>query len=124
MKPPRVHAPRIEAAIDMELHWQMELGVVEVSDGDNGVQVHPVTKPDSESGYRFTLDMCSWNPGLVLDPCPLPVISDILTTLRTGKYFAKMDYAMVSGSFLSDQRIWRRSPFTGRARSTVIVLSA
>jgi hypothetical protein len=75
----------------MELHRQIELGVVELSDGDNGVQVHPVTKPDSESGYRFTLDMRPWNPGLVLDPYPLPLISDILTTLRTAKYFAKMD---------------------------------
>jgi hypothetical protein len=55
----------------MELHRQIELGVAELLDGDNGVQVHPVTKADSESGYRFTLDMCPWNPGT--RPRGLPV---------------------------------------------------
>jgi hypothetical protein len=92
MEPPRVYPPRIEVAIGLEIDKQVNLGVVEEwPELDNAVPVHPVAKPDSDTGYRFTLDMRGWNPGFVLEPYPLPLISDILTGLRTAKYFAKLD---------------------------------
>jgi hypothetical protein len=69
MEPPRVHAPRIKAAVDMELHLQIELGVVEVSYGDNGVQqriwirspfmrrARPTVIVLSDSQYEFCLHL-------------------------------------------------------------------
>jgi hypothetical protein len=49
MEPPRVYAPRIEAAMDQEVNKQLELGVIEDwPEGDNMVPVHPVVKPDSD----------------------------------------------------------------------------
>ena len=50
-----------------------------------------MVKLDSDSVYRFTLDMRQRNPEFVLDPYPLPLIPDILTGLRAAKYFARMD---------------------------------
>jgi hypothetical protein len=91
MEPPRVYAPRVEAAIEKEIDKQLQLGVIELSGVDRGCPVHAVAKPDSDTGYRFTLDMRQKNPGIVTNPYPLPLISDILSELRTAKYFAKMD---------------------------------
>ena len=91
MEPPRVHAPRVEEAIDKEIDNQLALGVIELSDAVSGVPVHAVPKPDSDSGVRFTLDLRRRNPGYVTEPYPLPIISDILIGLRTAKYYAKMD---------------------------------
>jgi hypothetical protein len=91
MEPPRVYAPHVEVAIEKEIDKQLQLGVMELSGVDRGCPVHAVAKPDSDTGYRFTLDMRQKNPGIVTNLYPLPLISDILSELRTAKYFAKMD---------------------------------
>ena len=67
------------------------MGVVELSDADFGCAVHAVPKPDSESGYRFTVDFSPVNSGVVIDSYPLPSVSEVLASLRGSRYRAKMD---------------------------------
>ena len=91
MQPPRIYSPRVEAAIEMDIQKQYEFTAIEKSDADYGSPVHAVVKPDSESGYRFTLDLRDVNEGIVTNPYPLPLISEVLLELREAKYIAKMD---------------------------------
>jgi hypothetical protein len=95
-KPPpmeafRKYSPRVEAAIEADLQKQLEMGVVELSEADFGCAVHAVPKPDSESGYRFTVDFRPVNSGVVTDSYPLPSISEVLASMRGSCYRAKMD---------------------------------
>jgi hypothetical protein len=55
----------VEAAIEMDIQKQYEFTAIEKSDADYGSPVHAVVKPDSESGYRFTLDLRDVNEGVV-----------------------------------------------------------
>ena len=91
MEPFRSYSPRVEAAIEADLKKQLDLGVVEPSLSDSGCPVHAVPKPDSESGYRFTVDFRPLNSGVVTDSYPLPSVSEVLTSLRDARYTAKMD---------------------------------
>ena len=91
MEPPRVHSPRVEAAIEMDIKKQWEYAVIEKSQAEYGSPVHAVVKPDSDSGYRFTLDMRGTNEGIITNPYPLPLISEVLLELREAQYIAKMD---------------------------------
>ena len=95
-KPPpmasfRRFPPRVQAALEMDLQKKLEAGVVVLSDSDYGCPVQPVPKPDSESGYRFAVDMRSINSGVVVQPFPLPTIADVLSSLAGCMFFAKMD---------------------------------
>jgi hypothetical protein len=87
----RSYAPRVEAAIEADLKKQLEMGVVEPSEADFGCAVHAVPKPDSESGYRFTVDFRPVNSGVVTESYPLPSVSEVLSSLRGARYRAKMD---------------------------------
>ena len=91
MEPPRVHSPRVEAAIDMDIKKQWENGVIEKSDAEYESPGHAAVKPDSESGYRMTLDMRGPNEGVITNPYPLPLISEVLLELREAQYIAKMN---------------------------------
>jgi hypothetical protein len=71
----------VEAAIKTDLETQLEMGVIEVSKTIYGCAVHAVSKPDSESGYRFTIDFRPVNSGVVTVPYPLPTIRAVLSSL-------------------------------------------
>jgi hypothetical protein len=87
----RKYAPRVEAAIEMDLQKQLDKGVVIPSDASYGCAVHAVPKADSESGFRFTIDYKPINGGVETEPYPLPKIQDILSSLAGARYFAKLD---------------------------------
>ena len=91
MQGPRKYSPRVEAAIELDLAKQLENGVVEPSDADYGCPVHAVPKPDSDSGYRFTVDFREINSGVVTDGYPLPTVDYVLSSLAGSRFFAKMD---------------------------------
>ena len=71
----RTYSPRVEAAIESDLKKQLELGVVEPSDADYGCPVHAVPKPDSESGYRFSVDFRNVNSGVLTERVTLYQLS-------------------------------------------------
>jgi hypothetical protein len=81
----------VKAAIEMDINKQSEYTVIEESQAEYGSPVHAVVKPDSDSGYRFTLDMRGTNEGIITNPYPLPLISEVLLELREAQYIAKMD---------------------------------
>lgn len=87
----RRYSPRVQEAIDFELHKQLETGVVEESQASVGCPVEVVPKIDSESGYRFCINYKSINEGVEVEPYPLPNISTILSSLAGAEFFAKLD---------------------------------
>ena len=91
MEPFRRYSPKVEAVIRMDLHIQLDAGIIEESDLDNGCYVHAVPKPDSESGYRFCVDFRIVNNGVETDPYPLPPIFTILLSLAAVIFFARLD---------------------------------
>lgn len=92
MGPPRRYAPKVQAAIDLDLNKQLEKGIVSpCPEATFASNAHAVPKPDSESGYRFCVDYRPVNAGAITHPYPLPKISDILASLAKKKYVAKLD---------------------------------
>jgi len=87
----RKYAPKVEAAIEMELESMLDSGVIEESDATYGCPVQMVVKEDSASGYRFCTDYNPINAGVVTTPFPLPPISMILLSLAAAVFLARLD---------------------------------
>ena len=93
----RTYGPAPTAAMRKELQNQLDCGYIEVSGDTRPSFPHMVRKPESDSGYRFTVDYREKNEGILFEPYPLPLVADILRKFsitpsgRPFKYFGRLD---------------------------------
>ena len=72
----------------MLLEW-LEAGII--SKGDTGTWAHPGFLIEQKSGYRFVVNYKYVNSLTLPLAFPIPRIDEILTSLRTGRFFTTLD---------------------------------
>ena len=99
----RRYTPAVQAAMETEVAAQLEAGLIEEApDAPNPAAVVMVKKPDSVTGYRFTVDYKAKNKGIVLDPFPLPNPQDMIDECAKARWKAKLDLRSGYWQFLLD----------------------
>ena len=88
----RQYSPKVMEAIKVELDKQVSLGIIERTESAVAPShVVMVRKPDSDSGYRFTVDYKLKNKGVVVAKHPIPNVQMVLVKAGGKKYYAKLD---------------------------------
>ena len=88
----RRYTPAVQAAMETEVAAQLAAHLIEEApDAPNPAAVVMVKKPDSATGYRFTVDYKEVNKGIVLEPFPLPNPQDMIDECAKARWKAKLD---------------------------------
>ena len=92
----------LHEAIEKDLSWLQQLGVIEsVKYSEWAMPTVPVPKPDGSvricSDFKVTI-----NPVLQIDKHPIPKPEDLLTVLAGGQKFSKLDLSQAYQQMLLD----------------------
>ena len=82
-------SPKVREKINEEIDKMLEQGIIEPSYSDWLNPIVMIKKPNGE--YRFCLDFRKVNKITKKDLYPIPLMNEILDTLRSAKFISKID---------------------------------